>query len=496
MKKNLLLAAAAMSVMATAGAASAHTLTFRAATASTTDIDAGTSGVGATGYRLAEEAVSTAGGTFALFADLSGTSTFPSGNNLITIDLAGGTFTTGVTSANVVAAGCTTVLSSGGAAGSTSATFLISSAGTGCGSVDLDLPVTPNAGADVWARTTLRTESGTPIDPDTAQVQPAGNPFGALAANQEALQVVDRVNAFNVVIDGAIGAGALNDTYATLTTSPVYTTFFVGAGGHNGGTESADEAQLGTITIAVDTTARRDLANNPVAAADVQDADVVVTGNFNAFNGAGGGVTLGAAAATVNAAATQAAINNQQAALTGGVVPFRVNADGGPIASSSYSATVSYVLDSTFYTQEGPVSGALETIGRDGTNVVMPWMNSSAVQARTGTNNVIRLGNISSGATGPVFAQVLNSVNSATGYTPAAAPVQIAPSIAANGELVVTTAALTSALGEWGRGDVQISVEAPPATITARRYATLANGSVTEFESGTVANDQNAVNVP
>lgn len=495
MSKKILLAATAMSVLAFAGTASAHTLGFRA-TPAATDIDSNTSGVGPTGYRLAEEAISTASGTFGLVADLSGTSTFPSGNNLITIDLAGGTFATGVTSANVVAAGCTTVLSSGGAAGSSSATFLISSAGTGCGSVDLDLPVTPNAAADVWVRTTLRTEGNTAIDPDNSQTSPAGNPFGALAPNQEVLQVVDRVNAFNVVIDGTIGAGALNDTFATLTTTPVYTRFFVGAGGHNGATETADEAQLGTIEIEVDTSARRDLSNTPVAATDVVDADVVVEGNFSAFNGASGGVTLGAAAATFNTAASTATINNQQAALTAGPVAFRVNADGAPIPSSSYMARVSYQLNSTFYTQEGPVRDDLETIGRDGTNVVMPWMNSSAVQARTGTTNTVRLGNISSGATGPVFAQVLNSVNSDAGYTPATAPVQIASSIAANGELVITTNTLTNALGEWGRGDVQISVEAPPSTITARRYATLANGSVTELESGTVANDQNQTNVP
>ena len=55
---------------------------------------------------------------------------------------------------------------------------------------------------------------------------------------------------------------------------------------------------------------------------------------------------------------------------------------------------------------------------------------------------------------------------------------------------------LTTALGEFGRGDVQISVEAPSNTITARRYATLANGSVTQLNSGTVAADQNQVNVP
>lgn len=508
MTKNILLAATAASVMAFAGAASAHTLTFRA-TAAATDIDSGTSGVGATGYRLAEEAVSTASGTFALTADLAGTSTFPSGNNLIVIELNGGTFSAGLTSSNVVAAGCTTVLSSGGSAGSNTATFLISSAGVGCGSVDLDLPVTPGAGRDVWVRTTLRTEGGTSIDPDTAQTTPAGYPAGwplppdALQQNQEALQIVDRVNAFNLVIDGVIGStgpggGALNDTFATLTTTPVYTTFFVGANGHNGISETSTTGQLGTIRIDVDTTARRDLVNTPVAAGDVTDADVVVTGSFSAFNGAPGLVTLGAAAATINTAATTATINNQQAALTAGPQAFRVTADGGVIPSSDYQAAVTYTLNATFYNQETAPPVALERIQRDGTNVVLPWMNSTSVQTATGSTNVVRLGNISSGTTGPVFAQVLNSVNAATGYTPAngGAPVELFPNIAANGERVITTAILTAALGNWGRGDVQISVEAPSNTITARRFATLANGDVTELTSGTVAADQNNVNVP
>ena len=91
---------------------------------------------------------------------------------------------------------------------------------------------------------------------------------------------------------------------------------------------------------------------------------------------------------------------------------------------------------------------------------------------------------------------MLNAASSASGYTAAPAPVQIAASIAGNSELVINTATLSSALGNWGRGDVQISIEAPSNTITARRYATLSNGSITEFQSGTVASDQNQLNVP
>lgn len=491
MTKNILLAATAASVMAFAGAASAHTLTFRGATAGAID----STEVGANGYRLAQEAIASASGTFALAADLTGTATFPSGNNRIIIDLNGGTFSSALTSANVSATNCTTVLSSGGAVNDSTATFLISSSGAGCETVDIiNLPVKANAGSNVWVRTTLQTEAGSAIDPDTAQTQPAGNPFGTLAGNQEAIQLIDRVNAFRAVIDGAIGGGALTDTFATLTTTPVYTTFFVGTGGHTA-PETSTVGQLGTMQIIVDTSAYRDMNLNAVAAADVQDADVVVTGNFTAFNAALSNVQLGGANATTITAG-QSTLDNRQAALTSGAAQtFRVTADGDAIPSSDYSATITYALNSTFYVQDAPVTGALERIGRDGTNVVLPWMNSNAIQAVSGSTNIVRVGNTGA-VTGPVFAQVLNSTSAAAGYTPATGPVQLFANVPANGERLITTAILTAAVGDFGRGDVQISIEAPSNTITVRRFATLANGDVTELTPGTVASDQNQVNVP
>jgi hypothetical protein len=486
MNKNVLLAAAAVSVMAFAGAASAHTLTFRTAAAPTTDIDAGETGGATLPYKLAVEAstVTPPSAVFALVSSLSAGSTFPSGNNFIQIDLNGGTFASGLTASTVVAPGCTSVLSSGGAAGSTTAKFLISSAGGACNLANLDLPIAPNAGAEVSVTSTISTEAGAPIDPPSAAT----------------LKVLSRVNAFSVVVDSAIGAGAVGDTFATLTANPVYTEFSTAPGAHAGGGETATVGQLGTVRILVDTTAYKDLNKNLVVAADVTEAGVTVDGNYNAFNGAGGSVALGTPL-TVNAAATQATLASSLAvatSLTGGPVPFIVTRETAntAIPSSTYKATISYKLLATAYNQEGPVVADLETIGRDGTNVVFPWMNSSSVQGATGTSNIIRLGNISGSASGPVYAQVLNSVNSGAGYTAATAPVQLFPNIAANGERVINTATLTAALGEFGRGDVQISVEAPSGTVTARRYATLANGSVTELNSGTVASDQNQVNVP
>ena len=488
MTKNILLAATAVSVMAFAGTASAHTLTFRTiAAAPGTPINSTDTGGVSLPYKLALESSLTTPtfNTFALVSTLSAGSQFPSGNNFVQIDLVGGTFDSALGSSAVVAAGCTSVLSSGGAAGSTTAKFLVSSSGGGgCTAANLDLPIKPNAGSEVSVTTTLSTEAGAPIDPPSAAT----------------LKVLSRVDAFKVVFDSAIGGGALGDTFATLAVNPVYTTFSTAPGAHTAGVENATVGQLGTIQIVVDTTAFKDLAKNKVVVGDVTEAGVTVDGNYNAFNAAAGLVTLGSAL-TVNTAATQATLASATAvatSLTTAAVPFIVTREAAATAipSSTYKASVSYQLNAASYVQEGPAVGDLESIGRDGTNVVFPWMNSSSVQAVNGTSNIIRLGNISGSASGPVYAQVLNSVNAGAGYTAATAPVQLFPNIAANGERVINTATLTTALGEFGRGDVQISVEAPSGTVTARRYATLANGSVTELNSGTVASDQNQVNVP
>ena len=497
MTKNILLAAAALSAMAFAGAASAHTLTYRTAASPNINGSAPGGATGGTGgatlpYKLAVESTVTTptSAIFELAATLSTGSTFPSGNNFIQIDLNNGSFASGLTSATVAAPGCTVVLSSGGASGSTTARFLVSSAGAGCNIANLDLPVTPGATGSTVVTTTLTTEAGSPIDPDGTNT--------TTAPNQEQLAIVTRPSAFNAFINGVIGQGALDDTYATLTVTPVYTTFKVGTPGHANATETATVGQLGTIGIAVDTTAYRDLAKNLVGVADVQSASIVTVGNFSAFNGTGGSATLGGAAGTFNTAATQ--VTHTAAggsALLGTLVEtgttvaapdaFIVTRETTAVAipTSDYRSTVTYQLNPTFYVENETAQGDLERIGRDGTNVVFPWLNDETVSGQSGTTNRIRLGNTGTAATGPVYAEVLNQTGSVS-----RAPVQIAPNIPANGEVRISTASLTAALGAFGRGDVRISVEAPPANITARRYLQTANGGITELSNGTVASEQ------
>lgn len=485
MTKNFLLAASALSVLAFAGAASAHELTYRDNGGGVVGaIDATDTGGTAEPYSLAQEAstISPASAVFLLADTLSGGSSLPSGNVLLNITVAGGTFQGAVTGGNITAdpVACptfTATISSGGATGSNTVTYIISNSSAGCSAFNLNLPIRPNTASPVSVTTVLETEAGTPID-----------------GRVSTLQIVDRPSAFDVVIDSAInsplaGGGALGDTFATLTVLPVYTTFFVGPNGHTTAPETATVGQLGTIQLTVDTTAYRDLALNSVAATDVVETTTTVVGNWTAFDGAGGDVELGGASAT-SIVGTTATFEDTASpvALTSGPLAFVVTRETAATAipTSNYEATVDYTLDAAFYNQEGPVVGALERIGRDGTNVVFPWLNDSTVSGQSGTTNRIRLGNVSGVAAGPVYAEVLNS----SAGLPSAAPVQIAPGIPAGGEVRISTADLTAALGNFGRGDVRISVEAPATAITARRYLQTANGGITELSSGTVASDQ------
>ena len=477
MTKNILLAATAASVMAFAGAASAHTLTFRGATAGAID----STEVGATGFRLAEEALATVSGDFAVNVDLSGTSTFPSGNNIIQIDLFGGVFATGgITSADVVAAGCTVVLSSGGAAGTTFARFLVSSSGGSCGAADLDLPVRASSTGDVIVRTTLETEGATPIDPDSTNTATTlGIPT---AANQEVLRLIDRVNAFQVFINGDLDPANANDADAdtiALLANPVYTTL----GGDN---------ILGTVWLSVDTTAHYDLnPANFVTVGDVTDATVTVEGNVSAFNAAATPPELDGVDAD-NVSTTEVSFENATFIAAPASAPdydnFTVTPDGGVIQTSDYEVDVEYVLNTARYNEDMPMpaEGDFERIQREGTNVILPWMNSNRIQTTNGTSNFVRIANLSS-QPAVVSGDVRTSNAADSGYTDNG--IRPLGTVPAGGELQITTAALTAAMGDFGRGDVELIIEADPENITVRRFLVRPEG-ITELNSGTVASDQ------
>jgi len=465
MTKKFLLAATAMSVLAMAGTASAHTLTFRSTPAVTTDIDAVTVGSPTGTFLLASEIdPSLVGdGILALSDTLTTGSSIPSGNNLYTISLTNATFGTSITTAVVTGTNCTAVLSSGGGAAQNSVTFLVSSSGGGtCSAFNLDLPVSPNALGKVTVQTFLRTENGNAIDSSPAS-----------------LDVITVEDAFQVVINGTVGEGAGTDTFALLA-NPTYTTL------------SGDNV-LGEVSIAVNEAAHYDLSPTAlVTLGDVEDATVTVEGNFTAFDDAGDPVLEEATLDSLTA--TSAVFNPTNLARSVANVAdtdtFSITPDGDIIPASTYKVTVSYTLDDSIYLAQPDVSGSFERIEREGTNVLLPWMNDASTAAVTGTNNTVRISNLGS-EPAVVSADVVTSNQS--GYADAGI-VQLG-TVPAGGELVLRAANLAP-FGNFGRGDVELIIEADPEQITVKRYAQMANGTTTEVESGTVASDQNVPLVP
>ena len=489
MTKKLLLAGIALGALTFAGAASAHDLSYRATgpagaitSADTNQIDRADD---ATNYGrslldlylVAEEAVGLAQGTLALQDRLSAGS-LPSGNTVLEVALSNADFGAPFVATDIVGApdcdaSFTVVRSTGGTAADDTARFVISNSDSTCSGFDLNVPVAPSSVGTVTVRTSLRTEGNNPID--------GGDAF---------LAAIFAVNAFQPTFNGNVGnaAGAEGDDFALLNPTPTYTSL-------------SDNGILGKLAIYVDERAQRDLTpGNFVATTDVTDAVVRVTSSasngFSAFDGGAGcpgNPTLEGRAAD--------SVTGNQVVFTGSTCagdapedyivellsskpngsPFQVFEDGGVIASSSYDAFIAYDLDPTFYNpdEESEATGDFESIRREGTNVIARMLTSAPVN---GTTNIVRMGNLS-GNDAAVSVALRNSTDGST-----AGITQIGE-IDAFGEIVVTPAMLASALGDFGRGDVEFIVEAAPADITAQRFHVTPNG-VASVEWGTVATTQ------
>lgn len=497
MTKNILLATAALGLIAFAGQASAHDLSFRA-TAAAGDIDAnavnqtprpfaGGGNADLLGvYLIANEALGSqlGSGILALTDELSAGAALPSGNNLYTITLSpNATFGAPVTNANVrggAASGgnCTVVLSSGGQANSRSVTFLVSTTGGGggqCIDFDLDLPVLPSAVGTVTVTTDLRTDGfNTPIDGGT-----------------DSLDVITAINAFEPAVSAAItgnqATGSGSDSFARLV-APTYTTLSADP--------TNDTALIGRLAIYVDTRAQRNLTPGTfVTLGDVTDADITIEGNFNAFNANLSRATFeGVNADSITA--NLATFNNRQGVLvenqTARPTPgnqVRLTTDGGVIDFSTYFGNITYTLTTTNFVQEGPARFQLETIEREGTNVILPWMNDQNIATTNGSSNTVRVGNMS-GNPAQVSARVRNNAPGAAGAGFAINPNYVVIGTApARGELQITTDVLTNRLGAFGRGDVELVIEAAPADVTTRRYL-VRNGVTTEVSNGSIASEQ------
>lgn len=452
MKKQSILSAAALTTLALAGAAQAGTLTaapVAGATvagarviASEVKLDSKTNGTGVIGVALTPS-------TGAIL---------PSGNALLTFSLTGGaTFGSAVTAGAIVKNGTcapTTTVSSGGAAAGSTVTFLISSL-AGCNdtnAIHALIPAQLNSTAGVNVTSNLTTELGTAIDGGTAST-----------VSSKGVDLISFAKAFSVKF-----------TPDTVTTAATLVSKFKGL--------TADTA-LGTITVAADTTAYTGIAGTTqVAATDLSKAAVTLKGDFATVDVVLTGAGFSKAQTASNALGT-ATFTTDAPVVGTYAVNAAVNAKTPIIAGSGYTATVE--LTPTTVYNAIPASGptALQPVTREGSSFLLPWVASGTLSKTSTSNTVVRIANLGTAASGAVSIELLTS---STGAPTSTALVPVASSIAAKGELVLTSALLEAYLGaDFGRGDIRITVESLGSDLSVRRFVqSTVNGALSEVSLG------------
>ena len=100
---------------------------------------------------------------------------------------------------------------------------------------------------------------------------------------------------------------------------------------------------------------------------------------------------------------------------------------------------------------------------------------------------MFRIGNLDNVDAGAVFVEVKNS---SVGAFSNPGIVQLGTSIAAGGELVQNSAQIEAAVGNYGRGDLEFTIEADPDTLTARQFV-VRNGVIQQVIGGNVNQDIN-----
>lgn len=477
-RKSLYIAASAVALLAGAQA--------QAATISGTGTFAGVkSGDTSAAYKLAQEltyfsafssATAAAATQGSATFNLNAQSAFTTGQSLLlTVDVAGGVFTSG--------------------------TATISSAtGSAC-LVDSVVPVTPVAAGATSAQYLVQLSGNCSSTTATAQgiaisvpVQVTGNmtigakleqSFGGQLINVDggraSARFVNVAPAFSATVS-ATGTGAVaqvSQGYRTLS----------GAG------------TIGVVTVTADTASHKDLAGALITAGDIQGTSLTataLTGSFTGFNltNAGQRFVSGTSSATIStvrvssiaagvASAAIAVVDNTDTATTAGI-----NADAViPASTFSLAAAVDLAPGLTDFT----AVGSLAPVTRDGTSFVAPWIALGATSA----NSTIRLANNGSADTGPIT-MTLTSTNGGAPTTKTvtisaaqvvAGSLSASGGIPAGGTVSISGAALKTAFGTTAaNGDIEVTIEAQPQFISGKVRVTQASGQIFETSLGNLRN--------
>lgn len=453
MKKQILLGAAALTtVVLTAGSAAAqqYTLVFSADTDIATETVAGPT-------TLASELTLTntnSKGILPLAVVPSATAILPGGNAILTLSLTGGhTFGTALTPGAIVqqGAGCqpTRSISSGGAKGDSTVSFLLSTLG-GCvtGSpILVALPVDLGPAAALSITSTFKTEGLTSID--------GGSAFLTDGVKTTQINAVSFAPAFDVEIlaDGTASTALLPDF--EILSEGVLGTVEITHTARQLGIQTGAAATAATDLDAITYTVEGNLDEVTI---DVDGDDLVETAGVGEFTDA----TL-PAPGTYDITATE---------------------DGGTIVASDYDFSVDLDLDDLILNDPATFGAdAIQSIDREGSTYLIPWVASGTLAQTNGNSSVIRISNIGSSDTGTVSVELLSASTAIPAST--ALVTYDADGIPAGDELVITGASLETLLGNFGRGDVRITVEGDLEDLITRRFLqNVTNGSVTEVSLG------------
>jgi hypothetical protein len=447
MKKHSLLGAAALSTMAFAGVANAQSLAPSANAGAT---------VTAARVIATESALTTAQRTGVVGLSYTVGAGTPAALSKLTVALSGGaTFSGPFNITQLATNACTPLvtLSTGGAKGDSSATFLVENMNE-CTTAPLafNVPVLlSSTPASVNVATSLTTEAGTPIAAGTATTATGG---------------VDLIS-----FDRAITIDGSADTTATRAT---IASDFLALTGDN----VIGEAE---ITIADDRFLGINNADE-LEATDYESVEFTVNGDLTNLDVEVDG----------EAVVEGSTPNEGVAVITparDGTFEVTVAPNGEVITGSTYSMRARLVAPATGAVVRTVGSGVvqLETVTREGAQYLVPWVASRTLSQTSTSNTVIRIANIGSAAVGRVSAEL---VTSSTGVT-SSTLVPLATSISPRGEVVITSNSLQNAFGaDFGRADIRLTVEGAPANLVVRRFVqSTVNGALSEVSLGRSSTD-------
>lgn len=436
-------------------------------------------------YPLADalDFTATSGTVDVVFGPSAGT--FPTGNVLLFVTVTGATFNGGLDGTEVTGpGGFTSVISNGGISGQSTVTFLISEA-QGCDVPDtivgqdidecgFSIPVNLT-GTDVTVSVGLETDAGADVDNSNRNTRVSATLIDVLPAFFTEIVAsttpsIADLNAASGPFEAFTIAGPVSD--GILGTVEVSTNSI----------DYGSGAQLVNV----------DLAGTDVSDADVGAIDILISGTMDAFSTAPGDVTInGNSAAAIDDVVDEASYDaaTDFVVNTTGAMPIVMVPDGATaMARSDYDVAVTVIPDALSPLQSGTSDGgAIQSIDRNGTQITFPWTQTSTQGAASGTTSVFRIGNLDVTDAGAVFVEVKNA--SEAGYSNPGI-VQLAPSIPGSGELVQNSSQLETALGNYGRGDLEFTIEADPDTLTARQFV-VRNGVIQQVIGGNVDQDIN-----